>query len=100
MGCAPRRALAQLPTIRRDRRTAVAWRRVPRGSCAGLVFTLAWEETGERGLETVVTVMFTEERGKTRMVMHQIPFQPFTERDGHDEGWNSTFDRLNEYLNS
>lgn len=63
-----------------------------------LVFSFAWEEPGERGLETVVTVTFTETDGKTRMVMHQVPFQSITERDGHDEGWNSTFDRLAEYL--
>lgn len=65
-----------------------------------LVFTFAWEEPGERGLETVVTITFAEERGKTRMVMHQVPFQSGNERDGHDEGWNSTFDRLQEFLRS
>lgn len=63
-----------------------------------LVFTFAWEETGERGLETVVTVNFSEVDGKTRMEMYQTPFQSITERDGHDEDWNSTFDRLAEYL--
>ena len=63
-----------------------------------LVFTFAWEESGERGLETLVTVTFTEEGKGTRMVMHQTPFQSLTERDGHDEGWNSTFNRLAEYL--
>lgn len=63
-----------------------------------LVFTFAWEEPGERGMETLVTVTFTEQQGKTRMVMHQVPFQSISERDGHDEGWNNTFDRLAEYL--
>jgi uncharacterized protein YndB with AHSA1/START domain len=59
-----------------------------------LVFTFAWEETGERGMETLVTVTFTEHADKTTMVLHQVPFQSGAERDGHDEGWNSTFDRL------
>ncbi len=65
-----------------------------------LVFTFAWEETGERGQETVVTVTFDEMNGKTKMVMHQVPFQSIAERDGHDEGWNSTFDRLAAHLRS
>lgn len=63
-----------------------------------LVFTFAWEEPGERGMETLITVSFAERNGKTEMTMHQSPFQSITERDGHDEGWNSTFDRLAEYL--
>lgn len=65
-----------------------------------LVYTFAWEEPGERGMETLVTVNFSEQAGKTKMVMVQVPFQSTSERDGHDEGWNSTFDRLSEYLAS
>lgn len=63
-----------------------------------LVFTFAWEEPGERGMETLVTVTFSEKLGKTQMEMRQVPFQSISERDGHDEGWNSTFDRLAQYL--
>ena len=63
-----------------------------------LVFTFAWEEEGERGLETVVTVTFVERDGKTRMTFHQTPFQSGGERDGHQGGWASTFDRLVEHL--
>ncbi|MGC2048605.1 MAG: SRPBCC domain-containing protein [Gallionella sp.] len=63
-----------------------------------LVFTFTWEEPGNRGMETLVTVDFAERAGKTEMAMHQVPFQSIAERDGHDEGWNSTFDRLAEYL--
>jgi uncharacterized protein YndB with AHSA1/START domain len=63
-----------------------------------LVFTFAWEEEGERGLETLVTVTFADERGKTRMTLRQTPFQSDAERDGHQGGWNSTFDRLAEHL--
>ena len=64
-----------------------------------LVFTFAWEEEGERGLENVVTVTFAEEAsGKTRMTFRQIPFQSVEERDGHRGGWNSSFDRLADYV--
>jgi uncharacterized protein YndB with AHSA1/START domain len=63
-----------------------------------LVFTFAWDEEGERGLETLVTVTFAEQDGKTRMNFHQTPFQSSEERDGHQGGWNSTFDRLAESL--
>ena len=59
-----------------------------------LVFTFAWEEEGERGMETLVTVTFAEAGGKTRMTFRQTPFQSVEERDGHDWGWNSAFDRL------
>jgi uncharacterized protein YndB with AHSA1/START domain len=63
-----------------------------------LVFTFAWEEAGERGLETLVTVTFSEEGGKTRMTFRQVPFQSVEERDGHRWGWNSAFERLHETL--
>lgn len=63
-----------------------------------LVFTFAWEESGERGLETLVTILLAELDGKTTMVLKQSPFQSVLEHDGHSEGWNSTFDRLASYL--
>lgn len=63
-----------------------------------LVFTFAWEEPGERGLETLVTVLFTALQGKTKMVMQQTPFMSQAEQEGHDEGWNSTFNRLASYV--
>ena len=59
-----------------------------------LVFTFSWEEEGERGLETVITVSFTGEGRKTRVIIRQTPFQSAEEREGHRWGWNSTFDRL------
>jgi uncharacterized protein YndB with AHSA1/START domain len=63
-----------------------------------LVFTFAWEEEGERGLETLVTVTFADEGGKTRMTFRQVPFESEEERDGHQGGWNSSFDRLAQRL--
>ncbi len=63
-----------------------------------LVFTFAWEEAGEHGLETLVTITFTEQGGKTRLTLRQAPFRSLEQRDGHGYGWNSTFDRLAEHL--
>ena len=63
-----------------------------------VVFTFAWEEEGERGLETEVTLTFAEQDGKTRMTFRQVPFQSVEERDGHQGGWTSSFDRLEEYV--
>ena len=63
-----------------------------------VVFTFAWEEEGERGLETLVTLTFAEQDGKTRMTFRQAPFQSVEERDGHQGGWTSSFDRLEEYV--
>ena len=63
-----------------------------------LVFTFAWEEEGERGLETVVTITFAERDGKTHMVFRQTPFQSTGELDGHHDGWTSSLDRLDDFL--
>ena len=53
-----------------------------------LVFMFTWEEEGERGLETLVTVTLAE----TRMMFRQAPFQSDKERDGFQGGQNSAFD--------
>ncbi|CAG9932726.1 SRPBCC family protein [Candidatus Nitrotoga arctica] len=63
-----------------------------------LAFTFAWEETGERGIENLITITLTENHEKTTMVLRQTPFQSLFEQEGHNEGWNSTFDRLADYL--
>jgi uncharacterized protein YndB with AHSA1/START domain len=63
-----------------------------------LSFTFAWEEEGERGLETLVTVVFAEQDGKTVMTFRHAPFRSIKERDGHRGGWTSTFDRLDKYI--
>ena len=67
-----------------------------------LVFTFAWEEEGERGMENIVTLRFFDEGdkqgSKTRFEFLQTPFQSVTERDSHDGGWTQCFDRLAAYL--
>jgi uncharacterized protein YndB with AHSA1/START domain len=63
-----------------------------------LSFTFAWEEEGERGLETLVTITFAAQGAKTLMTFRQIPFQSAGELDGHRGGWTSCFDRLGDHL--
>ena len=63
-----------------------------------LVFTFVWEEDGERGIENLVTITLEDLGGKTKLTLHQVPFQSDAERDGHGEGWTSTFGRLAEFL--
>jgi uncharacterized protein YndB with AHSA1/START domain len=66
---------------------------------ARLVLTHAWEnKDGTRGLDTVVTLSFTEQDGRTTMVFHQAPFDSTDTRDGHGFGWSESFDMLAEYL--
>lgn len=63
-----------------------------------LVFTFAWDDdSGRRGHETLVTITFAEQAGKTTMTFHQAVFETVQQRDGHEKGWNSSFDRLSEY---
>jgi uncharacterized protein YndB with AHSA1/START domain len=63
-----------------------------------LSFTFQWEEEGERGLETLVTITFAEQGGKTLMTFRQAPFVSIAERDSHNGGWSSMFDRLDALL--
>ncbi len=66
---------------------------------ARLVLTHAWEDaSGKPGAETVVTVTFADEAGKTRMTFHQASFASAETRDGHELGWNESFDMLAEHL--
>jgi uncharacterized protein YndB with AHSA1/START domain len=72
-----------------------------------LVYTYAWENRASVGLpedgdphETVVTVRLEEHAGKTTMHFHQAFFATAAERDGHNGGWNSSFERLEEFVNA
>ena len=50
-------------------------------------------------IETTISVTFAEVDGKTRLTMHQTFAKPATEiARGAKQGWNSSFDRLVEYL--
>jgi uncharacterized protein YndB with AHSA1/START domain len=64
-----------------------------------LVFTTAWEdEEGKPKHETLVTLTFAEQDGKTKLTLRQALFESATSRDLHEGGWSSTLDLLAEYL--
>lgn len=65
-----------------------------------LVFSFVWEEEGERGVENIVTITLADQGPKTLLTLHQAPFQSSGERDGHGEGWGSSFDRLAAHLDA
>jgi uncharacterized protein YndB with AHSA1/START domain len=48
--------------------------------------------------ETILTVMFEEQNGKTRLTLHHAVFESAGARDSHNFGWNSTLECLGEYL--
>ena len=64
-----------------------------------LAFTFAWDdEDGQPGNETLVHITFEDQADKTLMTFRQSIFDTIENCDGHRDGWNSTFDRLEEFL--
>lgn len=61
-----------------------------------LAFSFAWDD----GTDTLVTVTFEDQNGKTRLTFHQTPFATAEGRDSHQEGWGECLDRLEVYLAS
>ncbi|MGO9607663.1 MAG: SRPBCC domain-containing protein [Candidatus Binataceae bacterium] len=66
-----------------------------------LVFTYAFEDAaGKPGHETIVTVTFADEGGKTRLTVHQAVFETVAVHNDHVRGWGEALDRLAEYTAS
>jgi uncharacterized protein YndB with AHSA1/START domain len=64
-----------------------------------MVYTFHWEDDdGKPENEMLITLTFTEEGSKTRMMFHQTEFRSVEQRDRHRGGWSSVFDRLEEFL--
>jgi uncharacterized protein YndB with AHSA1/START domain len=65
-----------------------------------LVMTRNWAdaEGNPTSPETLLTVTFEELDGKTKLTLHQAGFESITARDAHRGGWNSSLDRLAEYV--
>ena len=64
-----------------------------------LVFTYVTDDPeGNPGPETLVTVSFVDLGGKTRLTLHQAPFQAVATRDDHLRGWTGALERFAEYL--
>jgi uncharacterized protein YndB with AHSA1/START domain len=64
-----------------------------------LVFSHGFDFPGRPlGPSSLVTARFREEHGKTRLIFHQGIFDSIADRDGHEEGWSSAFDLIDDYL--
>jgi len=65
-----------------------------------LAFSFMWEgmKGGKQPRETFVSIELEDIGGKTRMTFRQFLFDTVSNRDGHNYGWNSSFDRFNQYL--
>ncbi len=65
-----------------------------------VVYTWKWE--GDKSpmphVETLIEVNLNEKNGGTELHMKHSGFPVGMARDGHDQGWKSTFNRLNDYL--
>jgi len=59
-----------------------------------LVFTFAWDDGPSAAIETIITITFEEQAGKTVQTFHQQPFLNAERRDSHVGGWNSAFNKL------
>jgi uncharacterized protein YndB with AHSA1/START domain len=65
-----------------------------------LVYTFKWDQNPglSSNVETVVTITLEEHGDKTTMNFRQAFFVTSGDRDGHNRGWNSCFDKLEDYL--
>ncbi len=63
-----------------------------------LSFTWAWEMEDEVGPESIVRIEFVAEDGGTRLVVSHTGFDSAESRDGHNQGWVSSFDSLERHL--
>ncbi len=64
-----------------------------------LAFTFAWDqENGTAGLETLIDITFEGQNDKTLMTFRQSIFDTPEDCRCHEQGWNSSFDRLEELL--
>ena len=64
-----------------------------------LVFTYAFEDRDGRPLhQTVVTVGFANEGGRTRLTLRQAIFDSVSARDDHVRGWTEALEHLAEHL--
>jgi uncharacterized protein YndB with AHSA1/START domain len=64
-----------------------------------LVFTYAFEDDAGRPLhQTVVTISFADEGGRTRLTLRQALFESVSARDDHVLGWSEALEHLAEHL--
>ncbi len=63
-------------------------------------YTFAWEEddNGNPGNEMLVTLELHALGDRTKLIFHQTGFISEGQREGHEGGWNSAFDKLDDYV--
>jgi uncharacterized protein YndB with AHSA1/START domain len=54
--------------------------------------------TGDVPIEMLITVTFEGRDGKTRMTLRHAGLPAGEHRDGANQGWNQSFDKLAEYV--
>ncbi len=54
--------------------------------------------SAEHPLEMQVTVTFEDQDGKTKLTLHHVGIPSGTDREGANQGWNESFDKLAEAL--
>jgi uncharacterized protein YndB with AHSA1/START domain len=64
-----------------------------------LVFTYAWEDAdGNPGHEMRITVTFEARGRQTLLTLRHTGFQNVPQRDSHQGGWTSCFERFADYM--
>lgn len=62
-----------------------------------IVLSFAWDEGAGDTVPTTITVQFEERAGRTTQHFHQTPFTSVASRDSHVGGWNSLFNKEEQY---
>jgi len=63
-----------------------------------LLFTWGWVIDDERGHETEVEILLKPSGDGTHMTLTQKTFTEVENRDNHNHGWTSSFEKLDEIL--
>ncbi len=64
-------------------------------------FTFAWDnDDGTPGRQMLISIELEDRNGKTQMTFRQAEFESRDDRDGHNDGWSQSFDKLAFYLST
>jgi uncharacterized protein YndB with AHSA1/START domain len=63
-----------------------------------MIYTFIWEDEDTPDRVATVTVTFTPRGDQTEMTFRKGPFRSEEWRRGEEDGWNESFDRLEEYV--
>jgi uncharacterized protein YndB with AHSA1/START domain len=65
---------------------------------ARLAYTFAYEEPDEDDIETLVSLTLRDLGGSTEVVLTQGPFKTEARRALHQNGWQDSFDKLDQFI--